>query len=305
MHGGSAAGSLLDSLTAASPLQLAMKHEDATLQQEQHQPQEDDVAAGQLEDPVAKYLRSLASAPRANGFLSDQPADPLRKTVSLDSGRVRGGVGGLAGGAVGTGIENGLGSPLGSGSHGSAATGFSGLSARFGSLHVAANSPHSVSDNVLRGGSLAATASGPLGVSVSSPCFSDGSAEASMRGGVPRLASTPSFGSMPMLASVASPLMMATGSAAAPRPRRTTVVHHAPLTEDDDDLVPDAPTIKVDEEGGLERCTVGSFHAPSVLDELDAGGALPLSPSPHAEAHAGEAAFRAFEHHHLMSVLLA
>jgi hypothetical protein len=59
------------------------------------------------------------------------------------------------------------------------------------------------------------------------------------------------------------------------------VVHHSPLAHDDDDMgplaVPDLPTIKLDEDEALERCTTGSFHAPSVLDELDAGGAPPLS----------------------------
>jgi len=275
VHGGSAAGSLLDSITAASPLQLAVKHEDASQEPNGQLRQTCDDIAAQHEDPVAKYLQSLASASRATGFLSDKPVDLLRKTVSLDSSHGRSGMGVMSNCTTGMGLEHGLGSPLGSGSHGSAATGFSGLSARFGSLHVAAHSPLGGPDNVLRGGSLAATASGPLGACVSSPCFSDGSAEASMRGGVPRLASTPSFGSMPMLASVASPLMMATGSSAPSQPRRVTVVHHAPLAEDEDDLgplgLPDAPAMKVDEAEVLERCS-GSFHAPSVLDELDAGG---------------------------------
>ena len=281
VHGGSAAGSLLDSVTVASPLQLAVKHEDANHQSDRQHHQESNDGKAQHQDPVAKYLQSLASAPRTTGFLSDKPTDPLRKTVSLDSSHGRSGAGVVPHCATGIGMEHGLGSPLGSGSHGSAATGFSGLSARFGSLHVAAQSPLSGPDNVLHGGSLVATASGPLGACMSSPCFSDGSAEASMRGGVPRLASTPSFGSMPMLASVASPLMMATGSAAPLRPRRVTVVHHAPLTEDEDDLgplgLPDAPAMKVDEAEILERCA-GSFHAPSVLDELDAGGAPDFYP---------------------------
>ncbi len=284
MHGGSAAGSLLDSVNAPSLLQLAVELEGNEQQRRGAQPRAGGDAEGQYEDPVAKYLRSLAAAPRATGFLSDKHPAGLRKTVSLDSGRgARGGVGAGLMCATG-GLENGLCSPLGSGSHGSAATGFSGLSARFGSLHVASSPVRGSCDPALRGGSLSVASSGPLGGCASSPCYSDGSAEASMRGGVPRLASTPSFGSMPMLSTVASSLMMATGSAGSvgpPRPRRVNVVHHSPLAHDDDDMgplaVPDLPTIKLDEDEALERCTTGSFHAPSVLDELDAGGAPPLS----------------------------
>ena len=284
VHGSSAAGSLLDSVKTPSLLQLATESEGDQQQRRgaHHGPSGD--AEGHYEDPVAKYLRSLAAAPRATGFLSDKQPAGLRKTVSLDSGRGAHGVSGA--GLTGTmgSMEHGLCSPLGSGSHGSAATGFSGLSARFGSLHVAGSPIRGSCDPVLRGGSLSAVSSGPLGACASSPCFSDGSAEASMRGGVPRLASTPSFGSMPMLASVASSIMMTTGPAASagpPRPRRVTVVHHAPLGQDDDDMgplaVPDLPTIKLDEDEALERCPTGSFHAPSVLDELDAGGASFLS----------------------------
>lgn len=184
VHGGSAAGSLLEGSLLEGSGHGSLPRQASFVEEAEkcillHR---GSGTGNGHESSAVAYMRSgddkaPDSFPQGKEFA--QETSHKMQAHSLDSSRMLGSFGNL----------DGFCSPLGEFSNGSTGTAFSGLSARFGSLHVA-SSPGTSEGFTHQQSIMSLTNS-----------LSDTNAGASMRHERPHLPSTPSFGSMPMLAS--------------------------------------------------------------------------------------------------------
>lgn len=264
-HCGSAVGSLLDSPPVRQGPAVKQEHGFTAVgpagRLHRHGAAQESGGSGHM-SIGADAAPVKGSGGRQDPYLKQDPYQKQLRPFSADSGRL---------GSCG--FLDGLGSPLADRSVGSNNTAFSGLSARFGSLHVAGSPCGSdlPPQSSISADELAAS-------------MREHGAEASMRRGISRLASTPSFGSMPMLAASASGHFMPGACAAAQQQQQQQTAYaegavmlsgfvvsgeQQQQQERWPQAVPGAPLLELDE----HFSSPGSSYSPSVLDDLYAGGA--------------------------------